>query len=111
MPLFGFHRRRGRLRVRDLAPDRYLTDGHRLFRVVARFVNDGSILVVIEDCATLEARAFAAVELLPMDVRPVRRARPSPAGDPEHQVTEPAVAAVARADATDDARSRAASSG
>jgi len=111
MPLFGSHRRRGRLRVRDLAPDRYLTDGRRLFRVVARFVNDGSILVVIEDCATLESRAYAAVELLPMDVRPVRRLRPSPAGDPGRQVTEPAVAAVAGADAAAGAGSRAASSG
>ncbi len=82
MPLFGFRRRRGRLRLRDLAPDRYLTDGRRLFRVVARFVNDGSIMVVIEDCATLDARAYAAVELVPMDVRPVRRSRPLPAGDP-----------------------------
>ena len=27
MPLFGFRRRRRRLRLRDLAPDRYLTDG------------------------------------------------------------------------------------
>ena len=82
MPLFGFRRRRGRLRLRDLAPDRYLTDGRRLFRVVTRFVNDGSIMVVIEDCATLDARAYATVELVPMDVRPVRRSRPSPAGDP-----------------------------
>ena len=82
MPSFGLRRRSGRLRVRDLAPDRYLTDGRRLFRVAARFINDGSILVVIEDCASLESRAYAAVELLPMDVRPVRRSRPRPARDP-----------------------------
>jgi hypothetical protein len=68
--------------VRDLAPDRYLTDGRRLFRVAARFINDGSILVVIEDCATLQSRAYAGVELLPMNVRPVRRSRPSPTRDP-----------------------------
>jgi hypothetical protein len=111
MPWFGLHRRRARLRVRDLAPDRYLTDGRRLFRVAARFVNDGSILVVIEDCATLDAHAYAAVELLPMDIRPVRRSRPSPAGDPERQVTDRAVAAVAGADATAGAGSRATSSG
>jgi hypothetical protein len=110
MPSFPFRRRRGRLRVRDLTLDRYLTDGRRLFRVVARFVNDDSILVVIEDCATLDARAYAAVELLPMDVRPVRRSRPSPAGP--RQVPDPAVAAVATgADATAGPRSRAASSG
>ena len=68
--------------MRDLAPDRYLHRGRRLFRVVARFVNDGSILVVIEDCVTLDARAYAAVELAPMDVRPVRRSKPPAAGDP-----------------------------
>jgi hypothetical protein len=110
MSSFPFRRRRSRLRVRDLAPDRYLTDGRRLFRVVARFVNDGSILVVIEDCATLDARAYAATELLPMDVRSVRRSRPSPAGP--RQVTEPAAAGVAAdADPGSGARSRAASSG
>jgi hypothetical protein len=112
MPLFGFHRRRGRLRVRDLAPDRYLTDGRSLFRVVDRFVNDGSILVVIEDCATLGARAYAAVELLPMEVRPVRRSKSRPAGDPSPQVADLAVAAVpaGRRMAAGDP-SRAASSG
>lgn len=111
MPLFGFRRRRGRLRVRDLTPDRYLTDGRKLLRVVDRFVNDGSILVVIEDCATLDVRAYAAVELLPMDVRPVRRAKTSPARDRERQVAEPAVAVAAGARAVTDAGSRATSSG
>jgi len=82
MPVFPFRRRRARLRSRDLAPDRYLTDGRRLFRVVTRFVNEGSILVVIEDCATLDARAYAAVELGPMAVRPVRVRTSSPVGDP-----------------------------
>jgi len=81
MPFSPFRRRRARLRPRDLAPDRYLTDGRRLFRVVARFVNDDSVLVVIEDCVTLEARAYAAAELAPMDVRPVRWSRPAPAAD------------------------------
>ena len=111
MPLFGSRRRRGRLRVRDLAPDRYLTDGRRLYRVAARFINDGSILVVIEDCATLDARAYAGSELVPMDVRPVRRVRPSPAGDRERQVGEPLVAVATGTDATAGAGSRAASSG
>jgi hypothetical protein len=82
MPFSPFRRSRARLRLRDLAPDRYLTDGQRLFRVVDRFVSDGSILVVIEDCVTLDARAYAGAELMPMDVRPVRRSKPSPAPDP-----------------------------
>jgi hypothetical protein len=83
MPVFRFrHRRRARLRLRDLTPDRYLTDGRRLFRVVSRFVNDGSVLVVIEDCVTLDARAYAAVELVPMDVRPVPRSKAPRAGEP-----------------------------
>lgn len=64
--------RRARLRSRHLAPGRYLTDGRRLFRVVSRFVNDGSILVVIEDSLTLDALAYAAVELVAMGLRPVR---------------------------------------
>ena len=81
MPFSPFRRRRARLRPRDLVPDRYLTDGRRLFRVVARFVSDGSVLVVIEDCMTLDARAYAAVELAPMDVRPVRCSKPAPAAD------------------------------
>ena len=49
MPFSPFRRRRARLRPRDLVPDRYLTDGLRLLRVVSRFVNDGSVLVVLED--------------------------------------------------------------
>ena len=112
MPLLGFRRRRARLRVRDLAPDRYLTDGRRLFRVVTRFVNDGSILVVIEDCATLDARAYAAAELLPMDVRPVRRSKTRPAGEPLRQLADPAVAEVPAGTGTAAGDpSRAASSG
>ena len=69
MPLFV---RRARLRPRDLVPDRYLTDGRRLFRVVSRFVNDDSVLVVIEDSLTLDAAAYAVVELVAMGLRPVR---------------------------------------
>jgi hypothetical protein len=66
--------RRARLRPRDLTPDRYLTDGRRLFRVVSRFVNDDSVLVVIEDSMTFDALAYAAVELVAMGLRPVRSA-------------------------------------
>jgi len=87
MPLSVFRRRRARLHPRDLAPDRYLTDGRRLFRVAARFVSDGSILVVIEDCVTLDARAYAATELMPMDVRPVPRSNPSPAPESSPEST------------------------
>ena len=84
--------RRARLRPRDLVPDRYLTDGRRLFRVISRFVNDESVLIVIEDSLTLEALAYAAVELVAMGLRPVRAvcAQHAPAqlrcgrGRPEH---------------------------
>ena len=82
MPFSPFRRRRVHLRPRDLVPDRYLTDGRRLFRVVARLVTDGSVLVVIEDCVTLDARAYAPVELAAAGVRPVRCSAPSPAVDP-----------------------------
>jgi len=85
MPFF-LRRRRVRLRYRDLAPDRYLTDGLRLLRVVSRFVNDGSMLVVLEDCATLDAHALAAVELVALGMRPVRR--------PKLPSTEPASSPV-----------------
>ena len=81
MPL-SLRRRRARLRHRDLAPDRYVTDGLRLLRVVSRLVNDGSVLVVLEDCATLDAHALAAVELVAMGMRPVRRAKLSPVQEP-----------------------------
>jgi hypothetical protein len=64
--------RRARLRPRDLVLDRYLTDGRHLFRVVSRFVNDDSVLVVIEDSLTFDALAYAAVELVAMGLRPVR---------------------------------------
>ncbi len=79
---FSLRRRRVRLRYRDLTPDRYLTDGLRLLRVVSRFVNDGSVLVVLEDCATLDAHALAAVELVAPGMRPVRRPK-SPPTEPQ----------------------------
>lgn len=69
---FSLRRRRVRLRYRDLTPDRYVTDGLRLLRVVSRFVNDGSMLVVLEDCVTLDAHALAAVEQVALGMRPVR---------------------------------------
>jgi hypothetical protein len=79
---FSLRRRRVRLRYRDLTPDRYLTDGLRLLRVVSRFVNDGSMLVVLEDCVTLDAHALAAVELVALGMRPVRRPKLPPTEPP-----------------------------
>jgi hypothetical protein len=73
--------RRRRLRSRDLAPGRYLTDGRRLLRVVSRLVDDRSVLVVVEDCLTLDVLAYAPVELEPMGLRPVRSSTRPAAGD------------------------------
>jgi hypothetical protein len=64
--------RRHHLPSRALAPGSYLTDGHGLYRVISRFDDSRSLLVVIEDCRTLEANAFAAVELRAMRFRRVR---------------------------------------
>lgn len=80
MPFFLRRRRSRRLRGRDLAPDRYLTDGHRLLRVVSRLVNDSSVLVVVEDCTTLNVHALAGVELAALGMRPVRSAK-QPSGE------------------------------
>ncbi len=85
---FSLRRRRVRLRYRDLTPDRYLTDGLRLLRVVSRFVNDGSMLIVLEDCATLDAHALAAVELVALGMRPVRRPKLPPAEPPQSLVLD-----------------------
>src|SRR5690242_5516239 len=62
------------LNQRQLIPGSYLTDGQRLFRVLSRLVNGRSTLVSIEDCLTLETRAYAASELGTMPLRPVRGA-------------------------------------
>jgi hypothetical protein len=67
-----FPRFRRRLRPSSLAPGRYLTDGHGLFRVVSYFDDDRSILVLIEHCVTLETYACAARELEQMGFRRVR---------------------------------------
>lgn len=63
---------RRRLRRRVLAPGRYLTDGRGLFRVLSRFDDGRSMLIVIEECVTLESHACAALELEAMGFRPVR---------------------------------------
>lgn len=78
MALLFFGRR---LRRSALAPGRYLTDGHGLFRVLSRFDDGRSMLIEIEECVTLESYACAAVELEAMRFRPVRRPAAPPAGD------------------------------
>ena len=77
LPFFG-----RRLRRRALAPGRYLTDGRALFRVLSRFDDGRSLLIVIEECVTLESYACAALELEAMGFRPVRRATAAPAVEP-----------------------------
>src|SRR6516225_3278262 len=47
-------------------PSKTHSAGRRLFRVVSWFVNDDSVLVVIEDSLTLDALAYAAIELVAM---------------------------------------------
>jgi hypothetical protein len=76
LPFFG-----RRLRRSALTPGRYLTDGRGLFRVLSRFDDGRSMLIVIEECVTLESYACAALELEAMGFRPVRRPAPAPAGE------------------------------
>lgn len=71
---FSLCRRAARVSQRQLIPGSYLTDGQRLFRVLSRLVDGRSTLVSIEDCLTLETRAYAASELGTMPLRPVRGA-------------------------------------
>ena len=62
-----------RVRSAPLAPDGYLTDGHRLFRVVSQCAADaGRVFASLEDCLTLEVQAYAPGELYAMRLRPVR---------------------------------------
>ena len=74
-----------RLRRSAMAPGRYLTDGRGLFRVLSRFDDGRSLLVVIEHCVSLETFALAARELEAMGFRRVRNparaaiAAPTPA--------------------------------
>jgi hypothetical protein len=50
----------------------YVTDGHRLFRVVSWFAaGRRDELVALEDCATLEVRPFLPRELDTMGLRAV----------------------------------------
>ncbi len=53
---------------------RMRVDGRALLRIVDRLAADGSILVSVEDCLTLEPVAAAARELEAMGFRPLRSA-------------------------------------
>jgi anti-sigma factor ChrR (cupin superfamily) len=68
MPV-SLHRR---VSSRALVPGGYLTDGRRLLRVASRFDDGRSVMVLVEDCRTFAAHAYAAVELRAMGFRRVR---------------------------------------
>jgi hypothetical protein len=58
-----------------LLPDSYLTDGRRLFRVIAQFAARGDRKTAsLEDCFTLEVQAYSAAELAAMKLRSVTTA-------------------------------------
>jgi hypothetical protein len=58
-----------------LLPESYLTDGRRLFRVIAQFAARGERKTAsLEDCLTLEVQAYSANELAAMKLRPVTMA-------------------------------------
>lgn len=106
---FPFFRRR--LRRKSLVPGRYLTDGLGLFRVLSCFDDSRSLLVVIEDCVTLETHACAALELEAMRFRRVRNGAAVPAAEAQqrYEATEADPALGTRSVGSD--RSRAASMG
>ena len=61
--------RRG-IRPRAAVPGSYITDGRRLFRVTSRIDADHDCpLVALEDCATLEVKAYVLDELGAMQLR------------------------------------------
>jgi hypothetical protein len=66
----SFFRRLGR---RSLTPGRYLTNGSGLFRILSRFDDGRSLLVVIEHCVSLETYALAGLELERLGFRRVRK--------------------------------------
>ena len=72
---------RRRLSSRAIAPGRYVTDGHTLLRVVSNFDDGRSVMALLEDCCTLDAFAYALVELRAMGFRGVRITLPRPAGE------------------------------
>lgn len=78
----SFPFRRRHLSSRTLVPGRYLTDGRRLLRIVSRFDDGRSVMVLLEDCRTLRAHAWTVLELRMMGFRRVRIMGPHPAGEP-----------------------------
>ncbi len=73
MPLTPLHPLARRASSAPLSPDRYLTDGRRLFRVVAQFPSGAEqAFASLEDCLTLDVQAYAPGELHQMSLRPVR---------------------------------------
>lgn len=57
-----------------IVPDAYLTDGRRLYRVVRGFSWPPQYSVAeLEDCHSLERRAYTPAEILLMDLTPVAR--------------------------------------
>jgi hypothetical protein len=77
MPLAPLRRPRPRrVPSAPLVADSYLTDGRRLFRVVSRFADSAEhAFASLEDCRTLEVRAYAPGELYEMRLRAVRTRR------------------------------------
>jgi hypothetical protein len=73
MPLTPLRSHSGRAaRSEQLAPDNYITDGHRLFRVVSQFAADERHrFASLENCLTLEVQAYSPGELAAMKLRPV----------------------------------------
>ena len=78
----SFLYRRRQLSARALVLGRYLTDGRRLLRIVSRFDDGRSVMVLLEDCRTLKAHAWTLIELRAMGFRRVRIMGPHPAGEP-----------------------------
>ncbi|HEY7891119.1 MAG TPA: hypothetical protein VIC05_02815 [Solirubrobacteraceae bacterium] len=61
--------------AKHLAVDTYLTDGQRLLRVVSQpDAESGMFFASLEDCLTLEVRAYSPRELLALGI--VRRSQP-----------------------------------
>jgi hypothetical protein len=60
---------------RTLVPDSYVTDGSRLFRVVARPPSEGPARgATLEDCRSLHVRAYSVTELYALRLRRVQPA-------------------------------------
>lgn len=72
MPLTSLRSLSGRAsgqtaRAEDLAPNSYVTDGRRLFRVVSQFTGEKRRrFASLEDCLTLKVEAYSPGELAMM---------------------------------------------